>query len=166
MIDNKELNAFKNQIVKYGVIIAILCEIISLPFLGWNPRFAYGLALGTCIAIANFHLLVFASKKVLDRGKGVGLAFIGYILRLFLYGGGFYMSYRLGTDSGLATLLGYLTLKIGMIYLKGFKPKFSESSAKGKKLNDLNNDQWAEEKKEKQRLKQDRKKNEKIDRED
>ncbi|MDD2216596.1 MAG: ATP synthase subunit I [Eubacteriales bacterium] len=162
MIDNKELNAFKNQIIKYSVIVALLCEIVSLPFLGWNPRFAYGLTLGTCIAIANFNLLVFASKKALDRGKGAGLAFIGYIFRLFLYGGGFYMSYRLGTDSGLATLFGYLTLKIGMIYLKGFKPKFSESSAKGKNLNDLSNDQWAEEKKEKQRLKKDRKR--KIDR--
>jgi hypothetical protein len=144
MIDKKnELTTFKNQIFKYGIIVALLFELISLPFLGWNPRFAYGLALGTCIAIVNFNLLAYSTKKILDRGRGAGLAVLGYMLRLVLYGGGFYISYRLGTTSGLATLLGYVTIKFGMYYVYGFKPKFSESSAKGKQLNNLDEDEWA-----------------------
>jgi hypothetical protein len=145
MTKENELIKFKNKILKYGIIVALLFELISLPFLGWNVRFAYGLALGTCIAIVNFNFLAFTTRRILDRRKGVGLAVMGYMLRLFLYGGGFYMSYKLGTASGLATLLGYMTLKIAIYYVYGFKPKFTESSAKGKKLNDLDNDLWAKE---------------------
>ncbi len=53
------------------------------------------------------------------------MAVLSYVVRLIIYGGAFYMSYQIGTVSGLATLLGYMTLKMGMYYTYGFKPKFS-----------------------------------------
>lgn len=145
MTKENELAKFKSQVIKYGIIIAIICELISLPFLGFHLRFAYGLTLGTSIAIVNFYFLAFTAQRMLDRRGGAGLAVMGYMLRLFLYGGGFYMAYKLGTASGLASLLGFMTLKIAIYYVYGFKPKFSESSAKGKKLNDLDRDEWAKE---------------------
>ncbi|MBR0599188.1 ATP synthase subunit I [Sinanaerobacter chloroacetimidivorans] len=120
-----ELTAFKNQIFFYGIIVAALCELASLPFLGLNRMFSYGLALGTAIAIVNFNIMEFTLKKAL-AGRGGSMAFIGYILRLLIYGGAFYMSMRVGTISGLGTLLGFLTLKAAIYYLHGFKAKFSK----------------------------------------
>lgn len=125
MPNTNQMKTFQGQIFKYGAIIAILCELLSLPFLGWSPQFAYGLALGTCVAVVNYSILTFSAKKIIYGGKGASMAVLSYVVRLIIYGGAFYMSYQIGTVSGLATLLGYMTLKMGMYYTYGFKPKFS-----------------------------------------
>lgn len=122
----KNLTSFKNQIFKYGIIIAVLCQLISLPFLGLNPQFSYGLALGTAIAIVNFTILEFTLKKVIEDRKG-SLAFVGYLIRLAVYGGAFYISMRVSLISGMATLIGFMTLKLAIYYLHGIKAKFSEN---------------------------------------
>jgi hypothetical protein len=144
MSDKNGLKALMNPIYKYGVIVAVLCEIVSLPFLGWNPQFAYGLTLGTSIAIVNYYLLAFAAGRIGSRGRGASLAILGYMARLGIYGAAFYMSYRIGTASGLATLLGYMTLKISTYYVYGFKPGFKKGPPTGKKYNDLDQDGWPE----------------------
>lgn len=140
------LKAFNKQIYKYGLIVALLCELLSLLILGWSPKFAYGLALGTCIAIVNYNILLFSAQGIIRGGRGILLSVLGYAIRLAVYGGAFYVSYMAGTESGIATLLGFVTLKTGMVYAYGFKPKFSENSVGGKKLNDLDNDCWSEQK--------------------
>lgn len=122
----KDLASFKNQIFKYGIIIAVLCQLISLPFLGLNPQFSYGLALGTAIAIVNFTILEFTLKKAIEDRKG-SLAFVGYLIRLAVYGGAFYISMQVSLISGMATLIGFMTLKLAIYYLHGFKAKFSEN---------------------------------------
>lgn len=119
-----DITGFKNRIFLYGVIISLICALISLIFIGINAQFLYGLALGTSIAIVNFHLLALTLKKVLG-GYGAYLAFIGYLLRLVIYGGAFYASMRVGLISGMGTLLGFMTLKISLYYLHGFGAKFS-----------------------------------------
>jgi hypothetical protein len=144
-----DLKRFHSQIYRAGILIALLFELLSLPFLGFDPRFAYGLALGTVVAVANYSLLAYVTARILNRGKGAALAVLGYLGRLALYGWVFYTSYQIDTTSGLATLLGYMTLKLGMYYVYGFQPKFSKSSTEGKKFNDLDQDQWALEQAEK-----------------
>jgi hypothetical protein len=128
MKDN-ELIAFKNQIFLYGIGIALIFEVISLPFLGFDRGFAYGLALGTAISIVNFNLLAFTLGKVLENGSKT-LAFIGYMVRLCLYGLVFYVSMRVSLWAGAGSVLGFVVLKIAMYYLHGFKAKFS----KGRKV--------------------------------
>lgn len=142
MSDKNELKAFKNQIFKYGIIAAVICEVASLPFLGFNVKFTYGLVLGTCTAIVNYSILSFTATRIVNRGNGAWLAVLSYIIRLLIYGGIFYISYKVSVASGIASLLGFMTLKAGIYYVYGFKPKFSVSDAKGKKLNDLDNDEW------------------------
>ena len=118
------LTSFKNEIFKGGILVAAVFELASLPFLGLDAQFFYGLLLGTAIAIVNFNLMAFTFRQTLERRKSV-IAFIGFFVRLAIYGFVFYMSIRIGLISALGTALGFLTLKFALFYLHGFKPKFS-----------------------------------------
>lgn len=118
------LTAFKNEIFKYGIIVAAIVELASLPFLGPDVQFLYGLILGTAISIVNFNLMEITFKRALVSKSSV-IAFVGYLIRLVLYGGAFYMAMKVSNISGLASLLGFMTLKAAIYYLHGFKAKFS-----------------------------------------
>lgn len=121
-----DLTSFKNQIYKYGMIVAAICELVSLLLIGFDYQFLYGLSLGTAISIVNFNIMEFTLKRALE-GYGSKLAFIGYVIRLIIYGGIFYASISLSTTSGIGTLIGFVTLKIAIYYLHGFKAKFSKN---------------------------------------
>jgi hypothetical protein len=124
-----DLTAFKNQIFLYGIVTAMIFEAGSLLFLGFDRGFAYGLALGTAISIVNFNLLAFSLRRALAKGGRVQV-FVVYMFRLCLYGLAFYMSARISLASAAGAALGFITLKIAIYYLHGFRAKFS----KGRKL--------------------------------
>jgi hypothetical protein len=119
------LTAFKNEIFKYGIVASAIFELASLPFLGWDGRFFYGLLLGTAITIVNFNLTAITSRLTLELQKVV-VTYLGYLIRLCIYGGTFYLSLRAGMISGLGTVLGFFTLKLAILYLYGIKAKFSK----------------------------------------
>lgn len=119
------LTSFKNEIFKYGVMAAAIFELASLPFLGLDVQFFYGLTLGTAVAIANFNLMAITFHLTLERRKSA-IAFFGYFIRLAIYGGAFYISLQVSLISALGTGLGFLTLKLALFYLHGFKSKFSK----------------------------------------
>lgn len=119
------LTSFKNEIFKYGILILAIFELASLPFLGWDAQYFYGLSLGTAVAIVNFNIMAFTLKQTLEKRKSA-IAFVGYLVRLAIYGGTFYMSMGVSLISALGTGLGFLTLKFALFYLHGFKPKFSK----------------------------------------
>lgn len=121
-----EINALKKQIFLYGILVAVLCEIISLFILGLNMKFSYGLALGTCIAIVNFNLLIFTWNKVLTSGSK-WLAVIGYFIRMALYGYCFFICVKIGYMVGFACLIGFFTLKLPMYWLYGIKYKYNRN---------------------------------------
>jgi|GEM_PF-1118241 len=121
-----DFTAFKNQIFIYTLIVAVFCQLISLIFLGVDVKFSYGLVLGTCVAIVNFNLLVFSSKAILKNSKGKGFAFASYIIRLLIYGVAFYMAMKVSVPAGLASVVGFLTLKLAIFYVCGIKTKFSK----------------------------------------
>jgi hypothetical protein len=148
-MDKNDSRSMVSPLYRYSILTAAIIQLGSLLIIGWNPLFAYGLALGTCISIVNYNLLVFSSKKALLMGRGLSLAVVGYTVRMAIYGGVFLLSYRTGTASGIATLLGYMTVKLGMFYLYGFKPGFASRKYQGVSLKDLDQDQWAAEEAEK-----------------
>lgn len=119
------LTTFKNEIFKYGIAAAAVIELASLPFLGLDAQFLYGLFLGTAIAVVNFNLMDFSFRLALELRKGA-IAFLGFLLRLAVYGVAFYMSLRVGLISGAGTALGFLTLKLALFYLHGYRPKFTK----------------------------------------
>lgn len=134
-----------NPLYGYCILIAVIIELGSLCIIGWVPQFLYGLALGTSVAIINYKLLVLSSKASLKMGRGLSLAIVGYCVRLVIYGVAFYVSYKIGTVSGIATLFGYMTIKLAMFYVYGFKSGFKPRDYKGANLRDLDQDQWAAE---------------------
>lgn len=105
-------------------LIAGIIEIGSLLFIGWSPRFLYGLALGCVVAIGNYSLLTVGAKLSLHLKSGVVVNILSYIVRMCIYAATFLISYRLGTESGIATIFGFMTLKIALYHEHGIKPGF------------------------------------------
>ena len=120
-----DLTTFKNKIFLYGIIVMIVFEIASLPLIGLDIKYTYGLFLGTFIAISNFNILAFTLKKVLSNGNK-SFIFLGYFLRLALYGVAVVTAFKVSNQTGFGSLLGFITVKISIYYLHGFKAKFSE----------------------------------------
>jgi len=119
-----DLTAFKNKIFLYGIIVMVIFEIASLPLIGLDLKYTYGLLLGTFIAIANFNILAFTLKKVLSDGNK-SFIFLGYFLRLSLYGVAVVTAFKVSDHAGFGSLLGFITVKVSIYYLHGFKAKFS-----------------------------------------
>jgi hypothetical protein len=120
-----ELTAFKNQIFMHGILLALIFEAGSLFFLGWDRGFAYGLALGTAISIVNFNILAFTLQIVLKNGKR-WLTLVSYMIRLSIYGFAFYMAIKISLTAGAGAGLGFITLKVAIYYIHGFRAKFSK----------------------------------------
>jgi hypothetical protein len=124
-----DLTAFKNRICFCGICIALIFEVGSLLFLGLDAGFAYGLALGTAVSVVNFNILVYTSRRLLDGGRA-WMGFVGYLVRLAVYGFAFYMALRVGYPSAFGAALGFLTLKLAIYYIHGFKALRLRSAAK------------------------------------
>lgn len=118
-----------NILCLYGIIAAIIIELLSLCVIGWNLHFAYGLALGTCIAIVNYNIHAVSAALSLDLGKGLIITMAGYVIRLAIYGAVFLLSYKTALASGIATIFGYMTIKMAMIYHYGIKPGFHSANS-------------------------------------
>lgn len=119
------LTSFKNEIFKYGILILAIFELASLPFLGWDAQFFYGLSLGTAVTIVNFNLMTLTLRITLER-RNIAISYFGYLIRLALYGVTFYLALKTGLICAVGTLLGFFTLKLAMLYLHGIKAEFSK----------------------------------------
>jgi hypothetical protein len=123
-----DIIVFKNEIIKHAVFFAIICELISILFLGFSAKFSYGIILGTTISIVNFYILYFTIKKILTLRKGSFIIFLGYIVRLSLYGLSFYKCIQISYISAIGVVIGFLTIKISIYYTNGFKRKKDEQN--------------------------------------
>ena len=127
--DIREFNKFKTQILLCGVVFASVIGAGSLLVLGPNLEFMYGLALGTCICIVNFNILVLAGKKALAARKPV-FGYAGYLLRLCVYGTAFYMALKVGVLSGIGAVLGFFTLTMAIFSIHMLKPALTGRKSK------------------------------------
>jgi len=106
----------------YVIAAAIVMQLLSLPFLGVDLRFSYGLAFGTVVGIVNHRILEKVGEWALIQRRGAALIVLGYMVRLALYGGAFLYALQLSTASGIACLLGFLAMKIGVVIVYGIRP--------------------------------------------
>ncbi len=118
-----DIIVFKNEIIKYAIFIALICELISIPFLGLSAQFGYGITLGVAISIANFNILYFTIKNTLTHQRGAYIVFLGYIIRLSLYGIAVYKSIQISYISAIGVIIGFLTIKISIYYTNGIKKR-------------------------------------------
>jgi hypothetical protein len=131
------LAAFKNQIFFHGLVAALIFEAGSLLFLGFDAGFAYGLALGTAVSVVNFNILAHTSRRLLNGGRA-WMGFAGYLVRLAVYGFAFYMALRVSHAAAIGAALGFLTLKLAIYYIHGFKsPRLAKKSPANRKLSPL-----------------------------
>ena len=148
-----DLTSFKNKIFFHSIIIMGIIEVISLPFLGLDVKFGYGLLMGTCISIVNFNIMAFTFNRALNSGNKA-LVFFSYLLRLAIYGFALISAFKVNNTAALACALGFLTVKLAIYYIHGFKAKFS----KDRKVRPEVMEQFEREDKEKE-LKKERKRN-------
>ena len=143
----EDLSKFKNRIFIYGILVMLIMEVISLPFLGFNLKFLIGLVLGTAIAIANFNIMTISSLMIL-QGRNKFLASMSYLIRLLLYGGVFYVSVKMSFAAGIASVCGFMTIKLAIIYIHAIKPGFKKDDLSGKDIKRvkqqilINSPQW------------------------
>ena len=116
------ISKFKKEISLCTVVLAIIVEIISLPIIGWNTLFVYGLAIGTVVAIINTNILSKAVEKAVENNKRKYII-ITYILRMVLYGGAFALSLKTANIAGLGTAIGFFLPQISMHIVAGLFPK-------------------------------------------
>lgn len=128
--EKTEFKAFRAKILQYGILVAVLMEVCSIPLIGWETGFFIGLSAGTAVAVLNLFLLSYTIAKAVESRQGTILTFASYVFRLALYGVAFFFSYRMGVLSGVATLLGFMTIKLGILYVHGLKPKFGTNAPK------------------------------------
>ena len=119
-----DLTKSNRQIVIYTLIVAILCGLGAIPFLGLSIPYIFGLALGTCVGIVCYIILTLISKKVIE-GKHAWLAPAAYFIRMPLYFLAFFLSYTLkGFTAGVGCILGFLTVQAAIIYVHGIRAMF------------------------------------------
>jgi hypothetical protein len=135
MNKKEDFTKFKLQIFKYTLATAAIFGLGSLPLLGVNVPYLYGLALGTCAGVFGFNILIFISKKVISRRKA-WLAPLGYFIRMPIYILAFFLCYAgYGFTSGIGCILGIMTVQVAIIYVHGIKAKLT----KGKQVNNYGN---------------------------
>ena len=120
-----DLTSFKNKIFFHAIIIMGIIEVISLPFLGLDVKFGYGLLMGTCISIVNFNIMAFTFSRALNSGNKA-LVFISYLLRLAIYGVALISAFKVNNTAALACALGFLTVKLAIYYIHGVNPKVTK----------------------------------------
>ena len=121
---NDDMKKFKLQIHIYTLVAAVVFGVGSIPFLGLNTHYFYGLISGVCISIVSFNVLLFVSEMVLNTGNKY-MAALGYLIRLPLYGLDFYMCLRIGVVAGIACVIGFMAAPASMVYVHGIKAKYS-----------------------------------------
>jgi len=123
---NNDLKAFRLQIIKYTIIIAVILGACSIPFLGFDAALLCGLLAGTAVSVLSLFMMVAMSEKVAASGQK-WLSSLGYVIRLPIYGVVFLVCIKLGGFfTGIACLIGFMTGMMAVIYLHGIKAKFSK----------------------------------------
>lgn len=111
-----DLTQFKREINIYTLLMAIVAELISLPFLGFDLGFSGGLIVGTLVTVLNFTLLVKAGEKVMDTREAKPMVG-GYFIRLVIYGITFFAALKIGFHVAIGCASGFVTLHVAILFL-------------------------------------------------
>ena len=113
---------FRNQILKYCMIIAVITELVSLLIEGPDIKFFCGLAVGTAVTMFNFGILALSAVKLTEKHSKAPVV-AGYFIRLPIYGAAFYFCLMAGKMSAIGCVLGFVTLHIAIMYIYGIKSR-------------------------------------------
>lgn len=113
----------KRKVVKLYFMFTIAAEILSLPFLGFNPGFAGGLLAGAAAFTVNLALL----ERVvygLTAGKNKITAFLIQLGRFLVFGAAGILCAFFGVNAVIALGVSAVTFTAGIVTaaLKGGNP--------------------------------------------
>ena len=108
--------------IALSILLLFVIEVVSLPIHGWDLLFAMGASLGSAVSIFNYLIMATTTERMAETGKR-GIFFLGFLLRLALYGAAFYFAvFRLSLWAGLGCGIGFLTSIIAVIILNAIIP--------------------------------------------
>ena len=95
--------------------------MISLPVLGPNLLFSYGLAIGACAAIIALNIISFTVTQAAQSGKKKPVI-TGFIIRILLYGGALYLAASTATLSLVGAAIGLILPRVALHVMYGIAP--------------------------------------------
>ncbi|MCL1895817.1 MAG: hypothetical protein FWG03_04645 [Clostridiales bacterium] len=107
------ISEIKKEITLYTIIAAAAVEAISLPILGPDILFTYGLAIGACAAVINLNIISVSVDRAVRQGRK-GPVILGFVLRALLYGGAFWLAASTSGVCGVGAAAGFLLPRIVM----------------------------------------------------
>ena len=119
----------KKKTTIYTLIAAAAAELISLPFLGANILFPYGLALGVCAAIINLNVISVSVERAVASGRKAPVT-LGFLIRILLYAGAFCLAVLTSGLSALGAAVGFLLPRLVMYIFFGFLPWFKQKTGR------------------------------------
>ncbi|HKM28731.1 MAG TPA: hypothetical protein VJY37_03515 [Anaerovoracaceae bacterium] len=111
---NVEFSKNKHKIWIYCGIYAVVCEVISLIFLGFRYDFAVGILAGTLTVLVNFTLLERFTTTFLVDKKAL-TAFLLQLGRYLLFGLVAILCIKINLLAGLGYSIGILGITIGIV---------------------------------------------------
>jgi hypothetical protein len=125
MSDAKEDDGGQDRTLRAAVcavaITAAVFTVAAMPFAGF--QFGMGVLAGGVIAVANLVVLARIVQAFLgNKGNTAPWAIIA-VLKLVLLLGGVWMILKSGVVSGLALVIGYMSLPVGAVAASLFGPK-------------------------------------------
>ena len=118
----EDTQQFRNRILKYTAVAAMVFWVISLPLIGLDGMFAAGLILGTLTTAINFVFLERVIAKAVHMEEHNAKVYIlkNYVVRIVLYGIVFFLCWELSREAAIGCIAGLFTTKVA-IYTDGFK---------------------------------------------
>lgn len=116
------MKSLNKDMAIHTVIVAVIFEMLSLPFLGLNGYFAIGMAIGTVVTILNFTLLVSMAFKTIE-GESPGLGVVGFLIRMIVYAITFAICVKFNSTMAIAAAIGFVTQKVALVYVFGIKQR-------------------------------------------
>ena len=112
----------RKSTIALTILLMVVIEAVSLVILGWETGFAAGLFIGGVVSIINYLIMAATTERMAETGKR-GIFFLGFLLRLALYGVSFYFTvFWISLISGLGCGLGFLSSIISVMILNAIVP--------------------------------------------
>ena len=117
----------KNETIKLNIIIVLICEASSIFFIGFDMKFALGLAIGAAVASINMNILFSFVKTSVNNSWGIIFNLLGYVVRMIIYGIALYFSIKISNTSAIGTIIGFIGMNISMFLAHGINIMKSRS---------------------------------------
>lgn len=126
---------YKNEVIKLNIIIVLICEAVSLFFIGFDIKFTLGLVAGTVITAINMNILYAFVKIAVNNNWGIIFNLLGYVIRMIIYGLALYFSIIISSVSAIGMIIGFLGINLSVFFAQGINILRSRSNRRVKTWN-------------------------------